>query len=112
MRDRNVSVPAEMSVIGFDDLIFTQLLHPPVTTVRQPIADLAQVGVSILLDCIKGISHRGEVVRLPVQLIKRTLVARPTSRSSHRESPVRSLHASQASHIGRELSELRDEIQT
>ena len=93
LRDRNVSVPAEISVIGFDDLIFTQLLHPPVTTVRQPIADLAQVGVSILLDCIKGISHRGEVVRLPVQLIKRTSVARPTSRSSHRESPVRSLHA-------------------
>ena len=79
LRDRNLTVPAQISVIGFDDLIFTQLLHPPVTTVRQPIADLAQVGVRILLDCIKGTSHTGEVVRLPVQLIKRASVARPVT---------------------------------
>ena len=79
LRDRNLTVPAQISVIGFDDLIFTQLLHPPVTTVRQPIADLAQVGVRILLDCIKGTSHTGEVVRLPVQLIKRASVVRPVT---------------------------------
>ena len=92
LRDRNVSVPDEISVIGFDDLIFTQLLHPPVTTIRQPISDLARAGVNILLDCIKGTNRRGEVVRLPVQLIKRTSVARPPRRPSRREPPVRSLH--------------------
>lgn len=89
LRDRNVTVPAEISVIGFDDLIFTQLLRPPVTTVRQPIAELARVGVSKLLDCIKGIDHRGEVVRLPVQLVKRASVARPARQRSYRESAIR-----------------------
>jgi LacI family transcriptional regulator, galactose operon repressor len=89
LRDRNVTVPAEISVIGFDDLIFTQLLHPPVTTVRQPIAELARVGVSILLDCIKGISHRGEVVRLPVELINRASVAGPARRPSQSQKRQR-----------------------
>ena len=91
LRDRNVTVPTQISVIGFDDLIFTRLLDPPVTTVRQPIAELARVGVKILLDCIKGVSHRGEVVRLPVELIKRASVAHPARETSQRESPGRSL---------------------
>ena len=93
LRDRNVTVPGEISVVGYDDLIFTQLLHPPVTTVRQPIADLARIGVTILLDCIKGVSHRGEVVSLPVQLISRASVAAPVRQPSHRESLLRSVHA-------------------
>ena len=85
LRNRNLTVPGEISVIGFDDLIFTQLLHPPVTTVRQPIAELAQAGVRILLDCIRGTNHCGEVVRLPVRLIKRASVARPAGQPSNRE---------------------------
>ena len=85
LRNLNLTVPGEISVIGFDDLIFTQLLHPPVTTVRQPIAELAQAGVRILLDCIRGTNHCGEVVRLPVRLIKRASVARPARQPSNRE---------------------------
>ena len=85
LRNLNLTVPGEISVIGFDDLIFTQLLHPPVTTVRQPIAELAQASVRILLDCIRGTNHCGEVVRLPVRLIKRASVARPARQPSNRE---------------------------
>jgi LacI family transcriptional regulator len=85
LRNLNLTVPGEISVIGFDDLIFTQLLHPPVTTVRQPIAELAQAGVRILLDCIRGTNHRGEVVCLPVRLIKRASVARPARQPSNTE---------------------------
>ena len=85
LRNLNLTVPGEISVIGFDDLIFTQLLHPPVTTIRQPIAELAQAGVRILLDCIRGTNHCGEVVRLPVRLIKRASVARPARQPSNRE---------------------------
>ena len=85
LRNLNLTVPGEISVIGFDDLIFTQLLHPPVTTVRQPIAELAQAGVRILLDCIRGTNHCGEVVRLPVRLIKRASVARPARQPSNTE---------------------------
>jgi LacI family transcriptional regulator len=93
LRDREVAVPGEISVVGFDDLIFTQLLHPPVTTVRQPIADLARLGVTILLDCIKGVNRRREVVNLPVQLIRRASVAPPVCQASHRECLLRPVHA-------------------
>jgi LacI family transcriptional regulator len=92
LRDREVAVPGEISVIGFDDLIFTQLLHPPVTTVRQPIADLARSAVTILLDCIKGIRHHREVVSLPIQLIRRASVASPVCQASNRECLLRSVY--------------------
>ncbi|MBV9391490.1 MAG: LacI family DNA-binding transcriptional regulator [Verrucomicrobia bacterium] len=94
LRDLNVTVPTEVSVIGFDDLIFTRLLDPPVTTVRQPIAELAGVGVHLLLDCMNGVSHRAEVIRLPVELIKRSSVSHPARQTSRLESPVRSLRSS------------------
>ena len=88
LRDLNVTVPTEVSVIGFDDLMFTRLLDPPVTTVRQPIAELARVGVKLLLDCINGVSHRGEVIRLPVELVKRTSVAHLAREISKRQPPI------------------------
>ena len=87
-RDRKITVPADISVVGFDDLVFTRLLDPPVTTVRQPIAELAQVGVKLLLDCINGVSRRGEVIRLPVELVKRSSVAPPKDNAAKRQSPA------------------------
>jgi LacI family transcriptional regulator len=47
-RDAAVSVPDELSVVGFDDIPFSTLAFPPLTTVRQPIAELGALAAKLL----------------------------------------------------------------
>jgi len=49
-RARGLSVPEDLSVVGFDDLSLCQVLSPPLTTVRQPLADMAAHAVRLALD--------------------------------------------------------------
>jgi DNA-binding LacI/PurR family transcriptional regulator len=49
-----LSVPEDVAVIGFDDLDFTALLDPPLTTVHQPVEELAREAVELLFDRIGG----------------------------------------------------------
>jgi LacI family transcriptional regulator len=73
-------VPKDASVIGFDDIAFAGLRRLSLTTIRQPIGDLAKRGVSRLLERVDG-ADEGEAslvrVRLPVELIERGTTAPP-----------------------------------
>jgi alanine racemase len=53
-REAGLAVPADCSVIGFDDSRLTQFLDPPLTTVRQPVQALGAAAVSALADAIEG----------------------------------------------------------
>lgn len=48
-----VSIPGELSVAGFDDTPIASLLWPQLTTIRQPIAEMAATAVDILSDYLK-----------------------------------------------------------
>ncbi|GAB3965219.1 LacI family DNA-binding transcriptional regulator [Actinoallomurus acanthiterrae] len=54
-RQRGLRVPADVSVIGFDDSPLMAYVDPPLTTVRQPVRDMALVAVRSLLDEIQGV---------------------------------------------------------
>lgn len=71
--DRGIPVPGQLSVTGFDDTTLARTVWPPLTTIHQPMAELARTATEIL---IAGgeITHR----RLPHQLIERASVAPPT----------------------------------
>jgi DNA-binding LacI/PurR family transcriptional regulator len=56
-----MSVPRDLSVVGFDDLIMSGLARIGLTTVRQPKKLLAEIAVSTLLDRING---RGAMPRV------------------------------------------------
>lgn len=45
---RGMSVPQDLSLVGFDDTILTTRIWPHLTTVRQPIAEMAQMAISML----------------------------------------------------------------
>jgi LacI family transcriptional regulator len=45
-----LSIPADLSIAGFDDSPSASLVWPPLTTVRQPIEDMARVAVDLLVD--------------------------------------------------------------
>ncbi len=50
--EAGIRVPRDVSVVGFDDITFAAYATPPLTTVRQPVAELARHAVTYLLDLI------------------------------------------------------------
>jgi LacI family transcriptional regulator len=69
-----MSVPKDLSLVGFDDMPFAALLSPPLTTVRQPIHELGEEGAKFLFKLINGELPELPVLRLPVELIDRSSV--------------------------------------
>ncbi|MER5478914.1 LacI family DNA-binding transcriptional regulator [Streptomyces sp. NPDC002734] len=57
-RRRGLSVPKDVSVVGFDDSAFMTCTEPPLTTVRQPIEAMGRAAVDLLCAQIQG-SHPG-----------------------------------------------------
>ena len=74
--DRGIEVPGALSVAGFDDTTLARTVWPPLTTIHQPMAELARTAAEILI-AGGDITHR----RLPHQLIERASVA-PATRTS------------------------------
>lgn len=61
-------VPDELSVVGYNDLIFAQLTHPPLTTVQQPQFEIGRVAADLLIDRIER-QYAGKIDTEPVQRI-------------------------------------------
>jgi LacI family repressor for deo operon, udp, cdd, tsx, nupC, and nupG len=52
IHDAGLSVPGDISVVGFDDIISAAYQKPSLTTVRQPLREMGRTGAQILLDMI------------------------------------------------------------
>ncbi len=78
MRQRGVSVPEQLSVIGFDDLEESQYAYPPLTTVRQDFRALGEKAMQLLLLEIKGTAYK-KLDRLVPELVVRSSTARVTA---------------------------------
>ena len=63
-------VPEDVAVTGFDDVPVARHLHPPLTTVRQPMQDLGAMAFDVLYSKISTGKSDNDIV-LPVQLIVR-----------------------------------------
>jgi LacI family transcriptional regulator len=48
-RSREVGIPDELSVVGFDDSAYATVVHPALTTVRQPLAEMGATAVDLLV---------------------------------------------------------------
>ena len=74
--EAGVSVPGQVSVVGFDDIDATGFLLPPLTTVRQDLVTLGRLGVERLLARIVG-AEPTDPVRQPPELVLRASTAPP-----------------------------------
>ncbi|WP_233359036.1 LacI family DNA-binding transcriptional regulator [Thermomonospora amylolytica] len=69
LRKAGRRVPDDVAVVGFDDIEAARYTDPPLTTIRHPIAEVAQAIVRMLLSLEPG--QRPEPVILPTELIVR-----------------------------------------
>ncbi len=69
--DAGLRVGIDIGVVGFDDMPFAATLHPPLTTVRQPIAELGEHATDILMRLIEDEVVPTDHVLLPAHLIVR-----------------------------------------
>jgi DNA-binding LacI/PurR family transcriptional regulator len=52
LREAGLDVPAQVSVVGFDDIVGASTNHPPLTTVRQPMQEMGRAAATALLQRI------------------------------------------------------------
>ena len=53
-RDLGVRIPEQLSVVGIDNLALTEVVEPPLTTIDQPVADIARVAIQRLVSRMNG----------------------------------------------------------
>ena len=58
LQERGVRIPADLSLVGYDDMEWWMLTHPPLTTVGQPVYDLGREAMRLLLSQIESNSRR------------------------------------------------------
>jgi LacI family sucrose operon transcriptional repressor len=64
------NIPRDVKIVGYDDVYIASTIVPALTTVKQPIEEMAQLAVTVLLDQIEGKEFCMESI-LPITLIQR-----------------------------------------
>jgi LacI family transcriptional regulator len=82
-RQRGLTLPEDLSLVGFDDMPFAELIDPPLTTVRQPVAEMGRVACERLFALLNE-TEALPLTRLPVELVVRQSVAQLQQETSSR----------------------------
>ena len=77
--ERNLNIPRDMSVIGFDDIPMALRMSPPLTTIRQPLKEMGRTATQMLLRMIQGLELENVRVDLATSLVVRASCASPAS---------------------------------
>lgn len=70
-RERGKRIPHDISIIGFDDVPQAAQVHPPLTTIRQPLEEMGRRAAQMLLEIIKNPEQPAEKIELPTELVVR-----------------------------------------
>ena len=74
IRNAGIRCPEELSVIGYGDSVWTDLMEPPLTTFHRNADKLAEAAMELLLAQIGGKKASGERRFVPIELTKRKSV--------------------------------------
>jgi LacI family transcriptional regulator len=74
---RGLSIPRDLSVIGFDDTDEAEVVTPALTTVRQPLAEMGRLAVSLLTRLLENRQLEALHVELATQFVLRDSTAPP-----------------------------------
>ncbi|MCW5695614.1 MAG: LacI family DNA-binding transcriptional regulator [Bauldia sp.] len=85
LRARGQRVPDDVSVVGFDDLVYAESSDPPLTTIRQPRRAIGSESMRMMISLLQGSPSPADRVEAAVELIVRASTARAatTRRRTH-----------------------------
>lgn len=83
LRQRGLSAPAALSLVGFDDAIYSDLITPRLSTIRQSARELGRAAVETLIKLFNNEPDIPPVARIPVEWIARDSVAAPAKTGDH-----------------------------
>lgn len=82
IRDRALRIPADISVVGFDDVPEAQMAWPPLTTVRQPSAEMGAAAVRMLLGAMTTRASAAETEPQRIEMATELVVRESTAEAS------------------------------
>ena len=83
LRERAITAPRDIAVVGFDDIPFARMANPRLTTVAQPAVEIGRQAAAMLLTAIRtGTMPRS--IQLPVRLMIRESTINPAAQGDKR----------------------------
>ncbi|HEX7556561.1 MAG TPA: substrate-binding domain-containing protein, partial [Leptolinea sp.] len=79
VREKSKRIPEDISIIGFDDIPQANIIHPALTTVRQPLRQMGSMATQMLLDLLKNPDTPSKRIELPTGLVVRDSCQPPKS---------------------------------
>ncbi|ANZ34438.1 ribose utilization transcriptional repressor RbsR [Staphylococcus carnosus] len=76
MADRGMSVPNDLSLVGYDDIDFARYIIPSLTTVAQPMEDIGALALTLIMKKIQNQGSDTEKIELPNKLVVRETTRR------------------------------------
>ena len=76
LKERYVSIPGDVAIVGFDDIPIAEIAHPSLSSIKQNTQDAAQVMVAELMAQLRGETASSHIIDIE-------LIARQSSLSSH-----------------------------
>jgi LacI family transcriptional regulator len=82
LKEAGLSVPGDVSVVGFDDILSAAYYTPSLTTVRQPLMEMGQRGAEVLLERIANREKEfvSEVMMAPELVVRESTGPAPAKR--------------------------------
>jgi DNA-binding LacI/PurR family transcriptional regulator len=76
-RELGLAIPDDLSVVGYDDLPVTEWIGPPLTTVRQPLREMATTAAQMVFTLVRGERPPSTRIDLATELIVRESTSPP-----------------------------------
>ena len=77
IREKGLSVPRDISLVGYDDLETSRYIDVPLTTIRPPLADVGTRSVELLMEVLKDPARPPRQIALHAELVVRASTAKP-----------------------------------
>ncbi|GCE30215.1 LacI family transcriptional regulator [Dictyobacter alpinus] len=87
--NHDLLIPADLSLIGFDDIALPTIVEPPLTTIHQSPTEIGKTATQHLFALINAEIESFATITLPVELVVRQTTAAPYARSIHMGSSLK-----------------------
>lgn len=71
LKEKNIKIPQEISIVGFDDIYMARLIDPELTTIKQPNYEMGYKSVEILINILEDKKENNKNINLKPELVIR-----------------------------------------